>query len=376
VTFFINGVNGATTRSASVSLTVNPGGGAQNASFDAPLQAPRCSTVGASCDTGAALVLGRDGIGPEPNAPNTIGDSCNDGTIGTFHVDESIDRLAVVSVDTTNFAPSKTVRIDATVWAYGGFAGDKLDLYYAANANTPDWIYITTLTPAAAGAQTLSATYVLPNGALQAVRARFRYHGKAAPCGRGAYDDHDDLVFAVDTGVLPADNTAAFDAGLQAPRCTSAGRACDSGPAAVLGRDGRGPEPNQPNTLASSCADGTSGTFHSDESNDRLRVSTLDGTVLQTGKTVRVAATVWANRDFAADRLDLYFAANSASPTWTLIGTLTPTAAGQQTLSATYTLPAGANQAVRARFRYSGAAAACGTGAYDDVDDLAFTVVP
>src|SRR6185503_15757562 len=112
-----------------VSLTVNPGGGAQNAAFDGTLQALRCSTVGSSCDSGASLLLGRDGIGPEPNAPNTIGDTCADGPIGIFHSDESIDRLAVVSVDTTNFAPGKTVRIDATVWAYSGFAGDKLDLY-------------------------------------------------------------------------------------------------------------------------------------------------------------------------------------------------------------------------------------------------------
>jgi len=29
------------------------------------------------------------------------------------------------------------------------------------------------------------------------VRARFRYQGTAAACGTGAYDDHDDLIFAV-----------------------------------------------------------------------------------------------------------------------------------------------------------------------------------
>jgi len=32
---------------------------------------------------------------------------------------------------------------------------------------------------------------------LQAVRANFRYEGSAAVCTTGSYDDHDDLIFAV-----------------------------------------------------------------------------------------------------------------------------------------------------------------------------------
>jgi leucyl aminopeptidase len=32
---------------------------------------------------------------------------------------------------------------------------------------------------------------------VQAVRARFRYNGSVAACGTGSYNDHDDLVFAV-----------------------------------------------------------------------------------------------------------------------------------------------------------------------------------
>jgi len=46
-------------------------------------------------------------------------------------------------------------------------------------------------------AQALSTTYTLPTGALQAIRANFRYQGSASSCSTGAYDDHDDLVFAV-----------------------------------------------------------------------------------------------------------------------------------------------------------------------------------
>jgi hypothetical protein len=48
-----------------------------------------------------------------------------------------------------------------------------------------------------AGQQTLSATYTLPSGALQAVRAQFRYQGAASSCTSGGYNDRDDLVFAV-----------------------------------------------------------------------------------------------------------------------------------------------------------------------------------
>jgi len=152
------------------------------------------------------------------------------------------------------------------------------------------------------------------------------------------------------------------------------GSSCDSGPSLLLGRDGKGPEPNQPNTIAGSCADGTSGTFHADESSDRLKVSTVDGTSFGAGKPVRIDATVWAWSTPSTDRLDLYYAANAASPTWTFIGTLTPTVAGGQTLSATYTLPAGSLQAVRAQFRYQGTASACTSGGYNDRDDLAFAV--
>jgi hypothetical protein len=188
--------DGAATATDQVTVIASAIAGGQ-AVFDGVLQVPKCATVGASCDSGASLLLGRGTVGPEPNQPNTINDSCADGTSGAFHSDESNDRIRVSTVDGTNFAPGKTVRIDATVWAWTTPSADTLDLYFAANANTPAWTFITSLTPPAAGAQTLSATYTLPSGALQAVRARFRYQGGASPCATGSYIDHDDLAFAV-----------------------------------------------------------------------------------------------------------------------------------------------------------------------------------
>jgi hypothetical protein len=462
--FQARGTAGSLTRHANLQVTVNPiGGGPQNAVYDPVLRAPRCAG-GSSCDSGT-LLNGRDGRGPEPNQPNTINGSCADGTLGTYHSDESNDRIRVSTLDGTALTNGKTVRIDATVWSWALVTGDRLDLYYAANAASPVWTYVTTLTPPAGGAQTLSATYNLPAGDLQAVRARFRYQGSATPCQPGGYDDHDDLVFAVATstdttpptiaitspaggasvsgtaavdatatddvgvakvefyvdGALKSTDTtapyqfswvtgtvpngphvlqakgydavnnvgtsaavnvnvnnpvvvaAAYDAVLKAPRCTGPASGCDSG-TLVNGRDGKGPEPNQPNTINNSCADSTGGTYHFDESIDRLRVVTTDGSALAAGKTVRIETTVWAFSPPTGDRLDLYYTANAASPVWTYLTTLTPPGGGVRTLSATYVLPAGAVQAVRAQFRYQGLLSTCTVGAYNDRDDLVFAV--
>ncbi len=376
----ISGVSGALTRTAPLTLTVTSSTPTcPVALFDATLRAPRCSAVNNCCDTGASGVLGRDTIvgGAEPNQPNTIANSCADGVGGSFHADESNDRVKVSTLDGTPFAAGKIVRVEATVWAWSGSpTSDAVDLYYAADANVPVWTFIGTLVPPVAGAQVLSATYTLPAGALQAVRANFRYVGVASPCSTGSFDDRDDLIFAV--GGAPVDNTAVFDATLRAPKCGSAGRSCDSGAALLLGRDTivGGPEPNQPNTIANSCADGVGGSFHADESHDRLKVSTLDGTNLAPGKTVRIDATVWAwSGSPTSDKLDLYYASNAAAPTWTFLTTLTPTVAGSQVLSATYVLPAVSGlQAVRANFRYVGVASPCSTGSFDDRDDLIFLV--
>jgi leucyl aminopeptidase len=197
-TLSIVGTSGTTTHSAPLSLTVTAaGGGPQSAVFDATLKTPKCAFVGSSCEAGPSLLLGRDAKGPEPNQPNTISGACVDGSSGTFHVDESIDGLKISTVDGSPLTAGKTVRIDATVWAWTTPSDDHLDLYFAADALNPAWTFLTTLTPASAGAQVLSATYTLPAGALQAVRAQFRYRGSASACTAGGFNDRDDLVFAV-----------------------------------------------------------------------------------------------------------------------------------------------------------------------------------
>jgi leucyl aminopeptidase len=145
------------------------------------------------------LLLGRGTIsgGVETHHPNTINSSCTDGNTGTFHSDESNDRIVVASTGGGALTHGQTVKVSATVWAWNDGSSDALDLYYAANANSPSWVKIATIVPSAGGAQTLSATFTLPTGSLQAVRANFRYLGSASSCTSGAYNDHDDLIYAV-----------------------------------------------------------------------------------------------------------------------------------------------------------------------------------
>ena len=147
---------------------------------------------------GPSLLQGRGTVGPEPNQPNTINDSCADGTSGTFHSDESNDRVKVSTVDGTSFArrQDRAHRRDR-LGLDDARPGRARPLLHGEREQPVVDASSTTIVPPAAGAQTLSATYTLPSGALQAVRARFRYQGSASACTTGGYIDHDDLVFAV-----------------------------------------------------------------------------------------------------------------------------------------------------------------------------------
>jgi subtilase family serine protease len=196
-TVTVTGTSGSLVHTTTIALTVSSAT-AQTAVYNSTLKAPGCATVGTSCDSGASLLLGRDTLsgGAEPHQPNTINNSCADGTSGTFHSDESNDRIVVASTSGA-LTHGATATVTATVWAWSGYTSDSLDLYYAANANSPTWVLIKTIKPTKAGAQSLSATFTLPTGALQAVRAQFRYQGSASACTVGAYNDHDDLIFAV-----------------------------------------------------------------------------------------------------------------------------------------------------------------------------------
>jgi hypothetical protein len=172
---------------------------ALTATFDAVHRAPTCSRgVGGSCDTGSTLVRGRGTGGAEPNAPNTIDGACPDGESGPISERWSaIDRVRVSTLDGTHFAPGKSVRVDATVWASSNPSAEAADFFQAADAANPDWKLIGTVVPTASGPQTLSTAYRLPPGGLQAVRVQFRQRTDGGSCAAGADHDRDDLIFAV-----------------------------------------------------------------------------------------------------------------------------------------------------------------------------------
>lgn len=174
--------------------------GPQAATYDVQLKVPVCNNIGTSCDTGITLVRGRSGIGPELNQPNTL-DACQDGAAGTLHSDESVDRIAVKTMDGTPLSTGSLVSIEATVWAYNP-AADRADFYYTddASSTTPEWVLIGTVAPSGTGTQVLTSQYVLPHGSFQAVRVNFRYKGQVATetaCSTGVYDDVDDVAFYV-----------------------------------------------------------------------------------------------------------------------------------------------------------------------------------
>src|SRR5262249_41128398 len=178
-----------------------------SAIYDASLRVPWCAAVGSFCDSGG-LLAGRGTMagGPEPNEPNTL-DSCAEGGHGTYQVDPSIERIRVSSqVPGTLLAAGQMARVDITVFApasgvYGVF------LFQTGNAQPgagqhiswPSAPPLPPATPPAGSFQTLTASYALPAGTLQAVRAIFAPFGSAAPqpCTAGVNDDHDDLAFAV-----------------------------------------------------------------------------------------------------------------------------------------------------------------------------------
>jgi hypothetical protein len=177
------------------------------ATYDSSLGAPRCSSISSFCDTGS-LVNGRGSLngGVESNsASNTLG-TCNDGSSGSYHSDESIDKIKVSVVGGGNLQEGAVVEIDATVYAWSATA-DTADIYYATNANSPTWTLVGSYKPGGTGLQSIKAQVTLGTGALQAVRVNFRYNGGTSTCSGGSYDDTDDIVFGVEAVVATTTST-------------------------------------------------------------------------------------------------------------------------------------------------------------------------
>ena len=381
------------------------GNGPQLATYDPSLGAPRCSSFGSSCDS-QGLLDGRGNVsgGNEPNQPNTL-NSCTDGSLSAFY-DFSVDKIVVSQAPgiASDFTVGDTVTITATVRCSSTGAYDYLDLYYTSDATATNPVFTQIgerQQCPGGGAQTVTAEYTLPEGEIHAVRVNLMYldqtvrPGKACAGGSGrGYNDVDDLVFSVKAieiqptappseapTPMPTNQSAAYDPSLGAPKC-SFGTSCDSqGLLDGRGNMKNGNEPNQPNTL-NSCTDGSFGTYHSDESVDKIVVSQAPGITsdMTVGDTVTITATVWCWNTGSKDFIDLYYTsdATATNPVWIQIGERQQCpGGGAQTLTAEYTLPEGEIQAVRANIMYNDRPTngdSCVKSGYDDTDDLVISV--
>ncbi len=178
------------------------------ATYNSTLKAPSCGTV-CGCDTGPTLVAGRGTMsgGAEANQPNTINNSCADGSAGTYRSDESVERVAIRTTDHSAFGVGKQVTAEITVWCWG--TSDRLDLYYTTNASTPSWTPLTTnVACTGSGARTFTHTFNLgATAGNHAIRAQFRFSGSPGICTSGTYNDRDDLVFGVASSVASSPPT-------------------------------------------------------------------------------------------------------------------------------------------------------------------------
>jgi subtilisin family serine protease len=184
---------GNTTVSDPVAINVlNPG-----ATFDPLVGAPSCDVVSSFCHTGI-LLMGRGPLGPEANAPNTV-DGCPDGTEGVYRVDESIEHIAISSLDGSLLTGGKLARVEVRAFVADPIY-DRLDVYVAADPAAPQFVLRATVEPTLTGEQILTATVPLAYSQRQVVRVALRGGGLAEACGTTGYDDRDDVVIATEPG--------------------------------------------------------------------------------------------------------------------------------------------------------------------------------
>ena len=98
------------------------------------------------CETSCAsgLLLGGKANNVEPNGSNTNTlDSYTDGSYGSYHGDESIDKVTVSAFGGGRLQAGGVAEIEAKVWAWGEGNEDTAGFYYVTNANAPTWVFIT-----------------------------------------------------------------------------------------------------------------------------------------------------------------------------------------------------------------------------------------
>jgi hypothetical protein len=155
----------------------------------------------------------------------------------------------------------------------------------------------------------------------------------------------------------PRARGASYDPTIKAPVCEEVGQGCSS----VTFSAGPG-ETNQPNTIFSSCPDGSGGA-----SIDSIVVATLDGSPLAAGKAVKININV---RPLPS--VSVYIAADALRASWVPVP---GNPVSHTNFRVNTVLPAGAGlQAIRAVTGGSIGPGPCATGTNFDNDDLVFRV--
>ncbi len=103
--------------------------------------APGCQDAQAVCDSGP-LLTGRGPIGPEPNAPNTLGGGCADATAAPARGRIEVDALRVSALDGTPLAAGKRARVDVTFRSGLGLEGETIDLFWTGTPSAPTWSHL------------------------------------------------------------------------------------------------------------------------------------------------------------------------------------------------------------------------------------------
>jgi len=169
----------------------------QLASYSPTYKAPLCPKT--RCCGPGSLIDSRDNISgkTELNYPNTIFNSCIDGTSGSYHVNESIDSILIRTTDDTNIEPNKQVNLYIYAWCSN--TNDYLDIYYSDTINSPIWTLLSTYQCDVTNTtKQFSHTFTLSSTqGYHVIRANYRNGGTASSCTSGIYNDHDDLIITV-----------------------------------------------------------------------------------------------------------------------------------------------------------------------------------
>jgi hypothetical protein len=150
----------------------------------------------------------------------------------------------------------------------------------------------------------------------------------------GALERYSSIPVTLLSGNGP--QVAQFSNQWEAPICMATGSECSSinldGSSLLKGRGNLGPEANAPNTI-DGCADGSAGSYLSDESLEWLRVKSITPSNMKEGDLVTVEAGVWCWNSGTDDWADFYYTTTPSTPNWTPFGSIQCPGGGFQTIT-------------------------------------------